>query len=266
MHALINHFTLYYQDEGRRNGIPLIFINALGCDLRIWAAIVASLDDKYRLIRYDLRGHGRSDSPSGPYTLRDLSNDLAALLAELKIDQAIPIGASIGGQIALEFALGHPSVIRALVLCNTAPQIGTVEYWSARILAVHERGLENMAESIIGRWFAPSFQESQPSVYNDILQMLSHNSQDGYAATCAALRDSELRSTQLFKLQIPVLALCGAQDVIVTPEQTREWANYLPNGKVDIIQGAAHLPCIEQPEVMSGLIRQFLQELNHAGG
>jgi 3-oxoadipate enol-lactonase len=266
MFALINHLTLHYQVDGQPDGIPLVFINSLGCDLRIWEPLIPPFKGDFRIIRYDQRGHGKSDTSPGPYTIRDHSNDLAALLADLGIDQAILVGSSVGGLIALDFALAQPAAVRALVLSDTAPKIGTTELWNERILAVQERGLDGMAEIILRRWFTPSFIEKHPAKYREILNMLLQTPLDGYIATCAALRDTELRDPILRTIQVPTLVLCGAEDQVVTPEQTLTWAAHLRQARVEIIAGAAHLPCIEQPAIMAKLIEKFLREDCHAWG
>jgi 3-oxoadipate enol-lactonase len=264
MFALINHLTLHYQIDGQPQGMPLVFVNGLGCDLHIWDHVIPPFKDQYRIIRYDKRGHGHSDTPPGPYTIRDHCNDLADLLSELKVDQAILVGISVGGLIALDFTMLHPGVVRALVLCDTAPKIGTTELWNDRILTVHERGLTEMGDAILSRWFAPEFKENRPSDYQESLNMLSRTPLEGYVATCAALRDADLRGPTLHTIPVPTLVLCGAQDLVVSPAQTKEWAAFIPQARIEVIEGAAHLPCIEQPERMANVIGKFLREERNA--
>jgi 3-oxoadipate enol-lactonase len=264
MFALINHLTLHYQIDGQPQGTPLVFINSLGCDLHIWDQVVYLFKDQYRIIRYDKRGHGQSDTPPGPYTIRDHSNDLADLLSELKVDRAILVGISVGGLIALDFTLLHPGIVRALVLCDTAPKIGTTELWNERILTVHERGLVAMGEAVISRWFTPAFKENRFSDYQEWLDMLYRTPLEGYVATCAALRDADLSGAILGTIPVPTLVICGEQDVVVSPAQTKEWAAFIPQARVTVIEGAAHLPCIEQPKLMGNVIGKFLREEQNA--
>ncbi len=263
MYALIDQFKLYYQLDGDTQGFPLVFLNSLGCTLHIWDKVIPAFTGQYRLIRYDARGHGLSDAPPGPYTLRDETNDLASLLRSLEIDKVTLIGVSIGGLTAMNYALQYPEQVRALVVSDTAPRISTPELWEERISAVNQRGLPKMAETIVSRWFLPGFRQIDPEEYNEYLNQLSRTSQEGYIATCAALRDADL-SSAIETIRAPLLALCGAGDVVVTPEQTRKWADCLPDARVQVIDGAAHLPCIEQPVIMANAIQQFLQEGAHA--
>lgn len=264
MFAPANQLTLHYQEEGQPQGAPLVFLHSLGTDLRIWDEATGAFTGRFRILRYDLRGHGLSDSPPGPYAIHEESSDLLALLSWLGIREAILIGISVGGLIAMDFALRFPDAARGLALADTAPKIGTAEGWNERIRAVRDSGLGGMAETILSRSFLPSFPQDRPVEYRGYVNMLSRSPVDGYNATCAALRDTDL-SGGIQKIAVPVLALCGAGDPVVTPEQTREWAGRLPQARVEVIDGAAHLPCIEQPQATAAAIARFLVEDCHAG-
>jgi 3-oxoadipate enol-lactonase / 4-carboxymuconolactone decarboxylase len=257
MFILLNNLTFHYKQDGLAFGETLVFVNSLGCDLRIWDNVVLALTSKYRIIRYDKRGHGLSDAPTGPYTIRNHSTDLEQLLDALGVETATFVGISIGGLIALDFANQHPGRVHALVLCDTAPQIGLPEFWQARMMAVEQQGLTNLAETIISRWFTSTFVQKRAAEYRGYINLLSRASQSGYMATCAALATADLRES-VRGVNTPTLVICGAQDVVVSPEQSREWVASMPNARLEIIENAAHLPCIEQPEALSKLIAQFL--------
>ncbi len=259
MFTTLNQVTIFYQVEGSPNGLPLVWINSLGCDLHSWDEVVPAFSDRYRILRYDRRGQGLSQTVPGPYTLHDHTRDLAQLLDRLEIDTAILTGISVGGMVAMDFALSDPGRVRALVLSDTGPTIGTPESWEERIHAVREDGLPKMAEAILKRWFAPGFAQTHPNIYQIYLDKLSHASPEGYVATCAALRDADLRD-DIKRITAPTLALCGAEDLVVTPEQTRAWAARLPHSRVEVIAGAAHLPNVEQPGAMAAAIERFLKE------
>jgi 3-oxoadipate enol-lactonase len=264
MVVTVNNIRLYCQVEGQSRGPWLVFINSLGCDLRIWDRVAAAFTSRYRVLRYDKRGHGRSDAPPGPYTIRDHSDDLAGLLAALEIERAALVGISVGGLIAMDFALQHPKSTRALVLSDTAPKIGTAEGWEERIRLVREKGMPAIAEQVASRWFTAAFKEGRSAEYRGYLEMLSQASAEGYAATCAALRDADLAAA-VPAIAAPALALVGAADQTVSPGQTRTWAASLPNARVQVIAESAHLPCIEQPGAVSEAIQGFLKEMEDAG-
>jgi 3-oxoadipate enol-lactonase len=261
--ASINGITLHSKLEGQADGIPLVFINALGTDLRIWDGLISSFAESYALVRYDKRGHGLSDSPPAPYTLRDHSDDLVGLLDHLHIEQAILVGVSVGGMIALDFASMHPERVKALVLCDTAAKIGTEAMWNERIATLQQHGIGHLANSIIARWFAASFQQQNPAAYHGYRNMLTHMPSDGYIGTCAALRDADL-TAQTPIIQAKSLVLCGAEDVSTPPDLVQGLANTLPDQRFRLIEGAGHLPCIEQPQLVADIIGQFLKENGYA--
>ena len=256
--ALIDATMLHYCQERTEAGTALVFINSLGSDLRIWEGVIAAFANRHPVIGYDKRGHGLSDCPTGPYTLRDHTNDLAGLLAHVEVPNAILIGVSVGGMIALDFALRYPERVKALVLCDTGAKIGTADYWTERIAAVRQKGLEPLAGTILTRWFSSTFAQSHPAAYRGYYNMLTRTPVEGYAATCEALRDADLRDA-IHAIQIPSLVLCGDQDLATPPSLGRTLAAALPNARFDLIENAGHLPSLEQPAVLAAKIEQFLE-------
>ncbi len=256
--ATLGAITLHYQREGVATGIPLVFINSLGSDLRIWDEVCERLAARHPLLRYDKRGHGLSDCPPGPYTLDDHAADLAGLLDHLQIEQAILVGISVGGMIALAFSLAHPERVDRLVICDSGAKIGTTELWNSRIETVRQQGLSSMVDAVLARWLTPSFAQAQPAAYRGYANMLARTPAEGYAATCAALRDADL-TVAVGAIQTPTLVLCGAEDVATPPALGQALANALPNASFELIEDAAHLPCIEQPGATAAAIGRFLQ-------
>ena len=257
-----NGITLHYAWDAVQTGTPLVFVNALGTDLHLWDALIPCLPPRFRLLRYDKRGHGLSDTPPAPYSLLDHTRDLATLVEQLEIETSILIGISVGGLIALDYAGRHPDRVRALVLCDTTPRIGTPDGWAERIRSVREQGLANMAGTLLGRWFAPTFSARRPADFQGFANMLRQTPVEGYLGTCAALRDADLHEG-LARIKIPSLVLCGMQDISTPPELVRQLAEALPDARFQGIEAAAHLPCVEQPEAMAAAINPFLQELEH---
>lgn len=252
-----NGITLHYTRIGPMKGIPLVFINALGTDLRIWDGIVPHFSDRYGVIRYDKRGHGLSDCPPAPYSIRDHASDLLGLLNQLNIAQAILVGISVGGMIALDYAATWPERVHALVLCDTAPQIGTAELWNERITTLREDGMDAMGDAILSRWFAPSFAAQSPAAYRGYYNMLTRNPVEGYTATCEAIRDADLTAVAE-TIVARTLVLCGAEDISTPPDLAQALVRLMPNASFQEIPGAAHLSCIEQPGAVAAQIKQFL--------
>ncbi len=252
---------VHYRLDGDQAGSPIVFVNSLGTDLRIWDDVVPHLKE-FRLIRYDKRGHGLSDSPPGPYALADFAEDLAGLLDQLHVERALVVGISIGGSIALDFAARYGERVRALVLADSAPRVGTPDKWQERIDGVIEQGMERMARSILPVWFRESFDDLEPEVHRGYLNMLTRMPAGGYAASCAALRDADLRDT-LPKITAQALVLNGGHDVATPPDQAKRLAEALPNGRFETIADAGHLICVEQPAATARAIRQFVEEIGY---
>lgn len=257
--AMVDGITLHYKLEGVPNGVPLVFCNSLGSDFRIWDQVVPAFTDQFAVLRYDKRGHGLSDAPPGPYTIHDHAEDLAGLLATLNLNAAVLIGISVGGMIALDFAIHYSARVKALVLCDTGAKIGTPEYWNERAENVRKAGLAPLVDTIVGRWFTADFPRQHPAEYRGYHNFLSRVPTVGYTATCEALRDGDLRAS-LGSIQAKALVLCGDQDAVTTPALARELADGLKNARLELIANAAHLPCLEQPGVMAAKIQQFLKE------
>lgn len=255
--ALCNGVTLHYSRQGQGDGLPLVFINSLGTDLRIWDGVVSRLVDDYPVVRYDKRGHGLSDCPPPPYSIRDHARDLAGLLDHLNVSRAHIIGISVGGMIALDFAATWPERVQSLVLSDTGAVIGTADLWNERIDALRQHGMDHLGEAILARWFVGDFAHKSPAAYRGYYHMLTRTSVDGYTGTCEAIRDADLRAAAR-AIQAPTLALCGAEDIATPPEMVRDLAVLVPGAQYREIPGAAHLVCIEQPELMTMLIKQFL--------
>ena len=221
-----NGVTLNGTLDGTIDGTPLIFINSLGTDLRSWDSVISELNKKkisesHLLVRYDKRGHGLSDCPSPPYTIRDHTEDLAGLINAMRLDQVILVGISIGGMIAIDYTALNTEKVKALVLCDTAPKIGTAEGWNIRIQTLREHGMAYLADAILSRWFAPEFKQRFPEAFNIYRNMLVRTPLDGYTGSCEAIRDMDL-TENITKIDTPTLVLCGAEDFGYFPQMIVE--------------------------------------------
>ncbi len=252
--ARINGAVLHWQAHGA--GPPVVFANSLGSDLRIWDALPLP---GYRVVRYDLRGHGLSDAPKGAFGIDDHADDLAALIDHLGAGPCALVGLSVGGMIVQRLAARFPERARAIVLCATAARIGTPAMWAGRIEAVRHGGLAPIADAILERWFTARFRAERPDDLAGWRNMLVRTPAIAYAATCAAIRDADLAAGAA-AIRAPCLCVAGAEDVSTPPELVRATAALITDARFETIAGAAHLPCIEQPDRLSALIRQHLTE------
>lgn len=259
---LVNGVRLRCAEAGQPGGPPLVLINSLGSDLRLWDRLLPHLGGHWRVIRYDQRGQGQSEVPPGPYRLSDHTGDLAGLVDQLGVNSPVLFGLSVGGLIAMDYARQFPERARALVLSDTAARIGTSQSWTERMDGIRQRGMAEMAAGILGRWVTPALAERQPADHEFLRHMLLESPVEGYVATCALLRDADLQAA-LPQLAAPTLVMVGAGDLSTPPAQMRELARALPQARFQVIEGAAHLPCFEQPEAVAAALEAFWQDVTH---
>lgn len=256
--ARINDVTIHYQIIGGPADKPvLVFANSLGTDFRIWRDVIVRLAGDFPIVLYDKRGHGLSDLGQMPYSIEDHATDLAGLLDFLSVKDAVICGLSVGGLIAQSLYQRRPDLVRALILCDTAHKIGTADSWNARIAQVEAHGIESIVDAIMERWFTPAFRRPENIDFAGYCNMLIRQPAAGYAATCAALRDADLTEAAA-RIAVPTICIVGDQDGSTPPELVLSTAKLIPNARYEVIKDAGHIPCVEQPEALSEVIRAFV--------
>jgi len=256
---VVLHYTFDETPGGPEDAPVMVLANSLGSDLRIWDQVVAQLAGQFRFLRYDKRGHGLSETTPAPYLMDDHIGDLIGLLDALDIKEAIVGGVSVGGMIAQGLAARQPKRVRGLVLCDTAHRIGDEALWGQRSRAIQEGGIEALADAILERWFTAAFRKHRADELALWRHMLVRTPVDGYTGTCAAIRDTDL-GPETAKIDVPTLVVCGAEDGATPPDVVREMAALIPKARFNLIESAAHLPCIETPETRSKMIAGFVEE------
>jgi 3-oxoadipate enol-lactonase len=211
------------------------------------------------VVRYDLRGHGASPVPPGPYALADLGADLVQLLDRLDIARAHLVGLSLGAMVSLWVAARHPARVRRLAVCCTAARLGPPEAWAERARVVRAGGAGAIAEAVVDRWFTPGFRQRDPERLATMRTLVAATSREGYAGCCAAIETMDLRG-DLPAITAPTLAIAGADDPATPPERLREIAEAIPGARLAVVPGAAHLANVEQPERITELLLGHLQE------
>lgn len=255
-----NQTRIFYRLEGR-DGLPvLVLSHSIGTDHGMWAPQVPDLTEYFQVLRYDTRGHGASDSPSGEYSIEQLGRDALALVDALKISQFAFCGLSMGGAIGQWLALHVPERVTHLVLASTAPRFGTPEHWNSRIQAVRQGGMVAIFEMALGRFFSPEFRAHSTPEVSNIRSVLLGTTPGGYMGCCAALRGFD-STPELGKIKTPTLVIVGEKDVS-TP--------LIGNGDVLVrnITGAklahlptAHLSNLEAPKSFTAELLGFLQPM-----
>ena len=254
----VGGLRLAYRLDGPADAPPLVFINSLGTDWRMWDAQAAALAGHFRIVRYDTRGHGQSGVPTEPATLAQLGGDLLALLDHLGIAQAARLRA-----VARR-------ADRALAgrLSSGAGRAGGARQHGARASArwragppgsplSRPGGMEAVRETVVGRFLSAEFRRSHPAVTEAVGTMLTATDPAGYIAACAAVRDGDLRPI-VSTIQVPVLIIGGALDESTPPAQADDLHAAIVGSELVIFPHAAHLTNIEQPERFNECLLTFL--------
>ncbi len=244
--------------SGRPEAPTLVLGGSLGSDLSMWDPQVGPLEASLRLVRCDLRGHGGSPVPPGPYRIADLGADLLALLDDLGVERAHLGGLSLGAMVALWVAQHAPERVDRLVLLCTSARMGPPGLYAERARTVRAHGTASVADAVVGRWFTRAYADAHPATLDRMRAMVAATPAEGYAACCEALDALDLVS-DLGRVRAPTLVVAGADDP-ATPaaEHGARIAEGVPEGRLVVLTDAAHLANVEQAAAVSALILEHL--------
>lgn len=254
-YATVSGVRLYYEMEGE--GHPVLLLHPVGLDLTCWDDQVEALAPRFRVLRVDLRGHGRSGVPPLPYTLQALAEDVHALLRTLQLAPAHVIGLSLGGMVAQLLALDHPEAVRSLVLadtnCTLPPQARPVMI--ERGEAAKRGGMAAVVDTTLERWFTPEFMGAR--VVARCRDRLLADDVGAWAATWRAI--SELNTEpRLKEIKVPTLVITGEKDVSAPVSRAQAMAALIPGARLEIVAGAPHMAPLEQPALFNAAVLTFL--------
>jgi 3-oxoadipate enol-lactonase/4-carboxymuconolactone decarboxylase len=250
-----NGVELFYDLAGPEGAPVVAFSNSIGSTIEMWDPQARALAGRYRCLRYDARGHGRSEVVDRPARLDDLADDLAGLLDALGIAKAHVVGLSLGGMTAQNFAVRHPDRLDGLVLMATSAHLPTG--WDERIALVREKGMAALADTVMERWFTPAFREASPDKVAPFRERFLAVDPRGYAACCAAIRDMDLRASNA-SIKAPTLIVAGADDPATPAAMMEEIRSRIPDAELVVLPRAAHILTVEQPERVNGYLLAFL--------
>lgn len=234
----------------------LMLSNSLGTDFSMWDPQIEELQRRFRILRYDTRGHGKSSVTSGDYTIDQLGRDVLGLLDSLRLNRVHFCGLSMGGAIGIWLAIHAPNRLHRLVISNTAARIGTPEGWNARIATVRKDGMKPVAAAVVERWFTPEFRASSGEQVARMQNMLENSPPQGYASCCAAIRDMDQRE-EIARIKIPTLVIYGGRDPVI-PVPDAEFLAERITGAEKLNLPAAHLSNIEQAGAFTEAVGNFL--------
>jgi 3-oxoadipate enol-lactonase len=253
--AKVNGTELNYEIHGKQGSTWLILSHSLACSTRMWDPQVAAFRDRYCILNYDMRGHGKSAAPAGPYTLEMLADDVLGLMKHLGIERAKYVGLSIGGMIGQHLALKEPQRFEKMVLADTGhtqtPE--TLKQWEERLRIAQTQGMKPLVAGTMERWFTPAFREKPEA--KKIAELIANTPVNGYVGCGQAIM--KLNTTARLKdIKLPVLAITGESDAAAAG--TRYIGEHIPGAKFVNIAQASHIANIEQPEKFNQALRDFL--------
>ena len=253
----VHDVRLFYRLEGK-TGAPVIALShSIGADHGMWAQQAADLLPRFQVLRYDIRGHGASDAPSGDYSIELLGRDVLALTQALAIPKFAFCGLSLGGSIGQWLAINAPDRLTALVLANTSPRIGTQTTWETRMQMVREGGMAAILDIAMQRYFLPQTLSDGEAFVDSMKSVFLATSPAGYLGCCAALRDADFRAA-LPQIRVPTLVIGGDRDIAVPWQSDAEiLAREIPGARAALLP-AAHLSNLERPRSFSAALLDFL--------
>lgn len=236
---------------------PVVLSNSLGSTTEIWDRQVPALAKRYRVVRYDHRGHGESPVPRGPYTIAGLGEDVLRLLDSLGVDRASFCGLSLGGMVGIWMAAHAPDRVERLVLLCTAALLPR-EPWLERARLVRAEGTAAVADTVVGRWFTPGFAARERELVSRMRAMIAATPAEGYASCCEAIAAMDLRD-DLANIRAPTLVLGASDDPAIPLEHSAAIAEAIPRARLVVIPNAAHLPIVEQHAHVTRHILEHLE-------
>nr|WP_120491970.1 3-oxoadipate enol-lactonase [Corynebacterium lactis] len=230
-----------------RDGGTVVLLGSLGTTQDMWEPQVAALSEKYQVITPDVRGHGDSPAPEGPWTMSDLAADVVAILDEEGIDRAHFVGLSLGGAIAQTIALEHPDRVESLTLSSTAPKFGTPEVWQDKAELVLREGTKALVDGVVHNWFTDACFDTNPDLPARFATMVEDCPDAGYAGCCGALATFDTRD-RLAEISAPTLVIAGKQDTSTAIEVVTSLHDGIPGSRMVVVSPAKHLLSAEVPE------------------
>jgi 3-oxoadipate enol-lactonase len=248
---------LFHRFDGKPGNPVLVLSNSLGSDSTLWDGQMESFAKRYRVLRYDGRGHGQSAVPPGPYRIELLGRDLVGLLDALGIERVRFCGLSMGGMIGMWFATNAPDRVERLALCNTSAYFGQPEIWNARIETVRASGMGAVVSQVLERWLTSDFRAREPEAVEKVRRMLLATPPEGYAACCEAIRDMDQRES-IASIRAPTLVVVGSRDPATPPEHGRKIAERIGGAKVVELE-ASHVSNVEAKDRFTAAVLEFLE-------
>ncbi len=247
--------------SGNADGPPLVLHHALGACLEMWEPQLAVLEPHFKLIRMDMRGHGKSLALPPPYLIEDLADDVVQVLDSLAIGSCQFMGLSIGGMVGQALTLNHPDRVERLVISNTTSRMAMDLHplWDERIQTVRRDGMATQVGITLSRWFTEDYAAAHQNVLDWISTMVRATAPDGFIGCCEAIKGLDL-TERLPQIEIPCLIIAGGQDPGIPPQKSRDIHEQVAGSRLEIIAEAAHLSNVQAADEFNALVVPFLKD------
>jgi 3-oxoadipate enol-lactonase len=249
---------LHYVFEGPEDRPVVVLGGSLGSTLEMWDPQVVALTERFRVLRYDHRGHGKSPVVAAPFEVSDLGADVLELLDRLQVTRAHVVGLSLGGMVGMWLAAHAPDRVDRLGLLCTSALLRPASNWTDRAATVRAEGTGAVAAAVVARWFTPAFAARYPDVVERMRAMVADTPAEGYAACCDAIARMDLTG-DLASIAAPVLAIAGADDPATPPVHLETIVAGVADGRLAVLDSAAHLASVEQSDAVTALLIDHLE-------
>jgi 3-oxoadipate enol-lactonase len=257
----VNGMKMNYELSGKKDRPVLMLSHSLGSSLVMWHPQMETLEARYAVLRYDIRGHGRSEVTKGPYTLGLMAEDVIGLLDALRISRVHFVGLSMGGMIGLCVALNYPDRLQSLLLCDTSSIVSKEGYLNIqeRIDTARDKGMEALVDARVERWFTPSFISKNPTELELLRKQFLATPVEGYIKCSQALQGLNYLH-RLSEIKIPTLIMVGEEDPATPVTDSKMLNEGIQNSELVIIPAARHFSNVEQPEIFNRTLMDFLEK------
>ncbi|MGH6814622.1 MAG: alpha/beta fold hydrolase [Hyphomicrobiaceae bacterium] len=259
MRATVNGITLQYQVSGAAIAPPVVLHHPLATDLTVWDELTAALAPHYRVVRFDARGHGKSDAPKGAYTFETLAADAIGLMDHLGLTKARFLGLSMGGMVGQYLGLLHPERFHSLCLVSTASRMPPEgrSLWDERIRNASTLGMTSVVDGALARWLSEDAMKNKPALVARLRQMIANTPPDGYIGWGHAIRDLDI-TDRIAGIRLPVRAIVGALDPATPPSAAEAIKGKIAGADLIVMPGVSHMLQVEAPEAFHGHVLPFL--------
>lgn len=262
MKVRANGISIDYALSGPEGAPAVVLVHSLATSRAAWAPQVEALEGRYRVVALDLRGHGASDAPAGPYSMDMLADDVAGAVTALGLEKVCFAGLSIGGMIGQAMALRHPGLLTGLVLASTTSRLppNASQLWDERFTQVRKGGMATQVAPTLERWFTPACREQRPALMSRVAGMITGTPVAGFMGCGQAILGLDL-ADRLPGIALPTLVLVGRQDPGTPVAASEAIHGAIPGSRLTVIENASHQAGLEQPEAFNKALLGFLKDL-----